>query len=258
MLKYLRMDVYRLITGKTLYVTLGIILAAVAFSVYMMSTAATPGIGVTGGGGSSSMAVQNGKELGSFTQIQAGLWLWTMVILVSVVVAQFFALDFSSGFVKSLPLSRRDRLGYYSGKIVFVIMLSAVLSVFGIAVFEILLRVAGFTYAHADSVAEIAVWYGLQLLVLWTYGMLSATATWLTRSRGAGIVVVLLASTSAAWEPLARAAEWLPYGSCVLLSHGGQALLASPGDVGHILVSSGVVLAACMAVALRVCARKDV
>lgn len=258
MLKYLRMDVYRLIKSKTLYVTLGIVLAVVAFSVYMMSTAATPGLGVTGGSGSSSMAIQNGKEFESFTRIQSGLWIWTMVILVSVVVAQFFALDFSSGFVKSLPLSRRDRLGYYSGKIVFVILLSAAFSVFGIAVFEIFLKAAGFTYAHADSVAEIAVWYGLLLLVLWTYGMLAATATWLTRSRGVGIVVTLLASTSVAWEPLARAAEWLPYGSCVLLRQGGQALLASPGDVGHILISSGVVLVACVAVALRVCARKDV
>ena len=110
MFKYLRMDAYRLIKTKTLYVALGIILAAVAFSVYMMSTAAMPDLSATGGEGPSSMAIQNGKELGSFTQTQSGLWIWTTVLLVSVVVAQFFALDFSSGFVKSLPLSRRDRV----------------------------------------------------------------------------------------------------------------------------------------------------
>ena len=184
MFKYLRMDAYRLIKTKTLYVALGIILAAVAFSVYMMSTAAMPDLSATGGEGPSSMAIQNGKELGSFTQTQSGLWIWTMVLLVSVVVAQFFALDFSSGFVKSLPLSRRDRLDYYSGKIVFVVMLSTAFSVFGIAVFVILLKAAGFAYAHADSVAEIVAWYGLLLLVLWTYGMLAATATWL---RGVGV-----------------------------------------------------------------------
>ena len=37
-----------------------------------------------------------------------------------------------------------------------------------------------------------------------------------------------------------------------------SALLASPGDIGHILVSCGTVLVACVAVALGVCARKDV
>ena len=48
MFKYLRMDAYRLIKTKTLYVALGIILAAVAFSVYMMSTAAMPDLSATG------------------------------------------------------------------------------------------------------------------------------------------------------------------------------------------------------------------
>ena len=38
MFKYLRMDAYRLIKTKTLYVALGIILAAVAFSVWLISS----------------------------------------------------------------------------------------------------------------------------------------------------------------------------------------------------------------------------
>ena len=63
MFKYLRMDAYRLIKTKTLYVALGIILAAVAFSVYMMSTAAMPDLSATGGEGPSSMAIQNGRSL---------------------------------------------------------------------------------------------------------------------------------------------------------------------------------------------------
>ena len=258
MFKYLRMDAYRLIKTKTLYVALGIILAAVAFSVYMMSTAAMPDLSATGGEGPSSMAIQNGKELGSFTQTQSGLWIWTTVLLVSVVVAQFFALDFSSGFVKSLPLSRRDRLDYYGGKIVFVVMLSTAFSVFGIAVFEILLKAAGFAYAHADSVPEIAVWYGLLLLVLWTYGMLAATATWLTRSRGVGIVVTLLASTSVAWEPSLARRNGFRTAAVRCWFRAVRRCWRRRGDIGHILVSCGTVLVACVAVALGVCARKDV
>ena len=109
MFKYLRMDAYRLIKTKTLYVALGIILAAVAFSVYMMSTAAMPDLSATGGEGPSSMAIQNGKELGSFTQTQSGLWIWTTVLLVSVVVAQFFALEEPAPVATgSLGLLRRE------------------------------------------------------------------------------------------------------------------------------------------------------
>ena len=82
MFKYLRMDAYRLIKTKTLYVALGIILAAVAFSVYMMSTAAMPDLSATGGEGPSSMAIQNGKELGSFK------WMF-------IVNRQYFIIDLS-------------------------------------------------------------------------------------------------------------------------------------------------------------------
>lgn len=282
MLKYLRMDAYRLVKGKMLYVTLGIILAMSMFSVIMMRVTAMPelgstvsfSVGLTDGSAPGSMAGQNGMELAELTQLHANMWVsgGAMASIVCLVIALFFALDFSSGYVKNLPSSRRDRLAYYGGKILLIVMLSALFLAFGMVSFELFRAMTGFTYARATSVAEIAVWFGSALVVVSMYGALTSLVTWLTQNKVAGIVAALvvgsgvvgavlvmaLTSLSVAWEPLARVAEWLPYSSYALLAQGGEALLASPGDVGHIIVTCGTVLVACIAAALGVCSRKDV
>lgn len=124
------------------------------------------------------MAIQTARSLKLHADpVRSGIW--TTVLLVSVVVAQFFALDFSSGFVRKPALSRRDRLDTTAGRSCSS-SLSTAFSVFGIAVFEILLKAAGFAYAHAGFGP------GNRRLVrccCLSFGRMecSATATWLTR-----------------------------------------------------------------------------
>ncbi len=63
------------------------------------------------------------------------MWLsgGALALFVSVMTALLFAADFSSGYVKNLPTSRKDRLAYYGEKLVLVVLLVALLLVFGIA-----------------------------------------------------------------------------------------------------------------------------
>ena len=67
----------------------------------------------------------------------------------------------------------------------------ALLLVFGIATFEVSRIVSGLSYAHVGSAADIALWFGLSVLIVSMYGAAIAVVTWLTQSKAAGLAAAI-------------------------------------------------------------------
>lgn len=167
MLRYLRMDLYRLVKGKMLWVVLGIVLAVSVASAYMAWLTVNPEFAPSGTNSSSGFVIGatdgsaesagyemlSGAQIADFSRNQTAMWLsgGALALFVSVMTALLFAADFSSGYVKNLPTSRKDRLAYYGEKLVLVVLLVALLLVFGIATFEVSRIVSGLSYAHVGS-----------------------------------------------------------------------------------------------------------
>ena len=221
MLRYLRMDLYRLVKGKMLWVMMGIVLAMSVMMAFMMWLTTTPEFAqsVTGSasihigisdGSSEPVDIQDIQGLSDsviadFTQNQSTMWLGggAMAVFVAMMVALFFALDFTTGYVKNLPSARRDRLAYYGEKLVFVVLLSAALFAFGIATFELARMAAGFSYGHVGTFGEVAAWFGSAVVVLSAYGAVTAVVAWLTQNKTAAIATALVVGSGVVGQVLA-------------------------------------------------------
>lgn len=165
-----------------------------------------------------------------------------LAMVVSLVVALFFAQDFTTHFARNLVMDRRGRLRYYGEKLVLVGLLSAfflaVAALAGAASFA----AAGFTYAAASSVGELALFLGLAWLLAFAYGSTTAVVVWATRSAGAGVAWALVVSSGIAGSLLGQVlillgravpwvgalAPWLPASCMQALGNNASALLAAP------------------------------
>ncbi len=210
----------------------------------------------------------------TFTQMQAQMWLVGGVGtgIVSIVIALLFAADFASGYAKNILIAGRMRRVYYGEKALLVALLSAAFLAFGMLAFQAACMAFGISYAQDEPFAEIAAWFGMAVLVLTAYGLMTAVAAWATRSKAAALAVAIVVSggmlggvakllfsqMERLWEPLGQVAAWLPCSSMLLLADGASAVLSSPDALVHILVTGGVFVAAGLAATFGVCARQDV
>lgn len=118
--------------------------------------------------------------------------------LVALVVALFFASDFSTRFVRNLPLDRRGRVSYYGGRLVLVGLIALYFLAVGCLVSIGGFLLAGFTFAALNSVAEVVAFVGLSWLCVTAYGCMTAVLVWVSRSAGAGVAFALVVATGIA------------------------------------------------------------
>ena len=114
-----------------------------------------------------------------------------LAMVVSLVTALFLAQDFSMRFARNLVMDRRGRVRYYGEKLVLVGLLAAfylaVAALAGAASFA----AAGFTYAAASPLGDLALFLGLAWLLAFAYGCTTAVIVWASRSAGAGVAWAL-------------------------------------------------------------------
>ena len=127
-----------------------------------------------------------------------------LAMVVSLVTALFLAQDFSMRFARNLVMDRRGRVRYYGEKLVLVGLLAAfylaVAALAGAASFA----AAGFTYAAASPLGDLALFLGLAWLLAFAYGCTTAVIVWASRSAGAGVAWALVVSSGIAGSLLGQ------------------------------------------------------
>lgn len=191
-----------------------------------------------------------------------------LAMVVSLVTALFLAQDFSMRFARNLVMDRRGRVRYYGEKLVLVGLLAAfylaVAALAGAASFA----AAGFTYAAASPLGDLALFLGLAWLLAFAYGCTTAVIVWASRSAGAGVAWALMVSSGIAGSLfgqvlllLGRGVPWIgalePWmlASCMqaLGSH-ASTLLATPAAVPLTMVPLAVQVLIVGTAAVALCA----
>ncbi len=214
MANLLRMDFYRLIKGKMLWIFLGIVVVIVAVLTgifgfvntdagreFMMNAAQGSGTVVVGVGNTSSFntgEVEMEAVLSTMfdiSQIQYVNQSFTsggaLLILLFLLVALFVAVEFESGFAKNVFSVRQNKLGFFVSKLIVMLVVTVVFLLFG-TVLSMLGSVLIGLDLIASSPAEWAVWFGATLLVIFAYELIVAALVWTTRNKVAGVVLAVL------------------------------------------------------------------
>lgn len=223
MVNILRMDLYRLLHGKSLWVFLAIILGMVVLCTGIMtyvtspdflesmkaanSGAATAGItlGMSTPGGdmmdasdyaevSAAMAMLSGGMsqiafIGSMFLNGGGL-----VAIFTIFIAIFLASEFESGYSKNVFTMQPNRLVFLGARVIEIVALAAMFSVFTIVASLICMTVLGFNVT-VTPLPDLLLWSALVTLVMSGFGMLTALFVWLTRKMAVGIVAGILLAT---------------------------------------------------------------
>lgn len=204
------------------------------------------------------------------TFVSAGL----LFLVTSLMVALLFSADFDTRFIRNLPADRRGRSAYYGEKL----LLAALVALYFLVVLVVSCVAAfaawGFSYEVLDGPGELVLWLLLTWLLTVVYAWLTALTVWLTRSKAAAIAESVLVSTTmigaflsqllgyfgTAMPWLRAVVFWLPSSTLGGIAQSAASLM-EPGAVGSVGVSALVVLlvwlAACAALALTVCKRRD-
>lgn len=228
------------------------------------------------------VAMLNDKSIDSRTYAYGQTFVTGGVLnmLAALFAALFLVSDFDTGFAKNVFAGRARRTSYFAEKLVLCGAACALFLLAGMLAVDASYAIAGFSIEHVEPMGEYWAWVGLAWLNAMAYALMTAVAVWATRSKAAGVAVAVVVASgmlasvimlaaqalAPAFPALAQAVLWLPRSCARLLGSGAIDLFASSQGVvlpgltapGHIALVSCAVIAACTALALTACKRRDV
>lgn len=200
MFNLLRMDLYRLLRSKSVYICLACLMAASLLCFWMLWLMDTPEgreaaarIGMT--------AITDAEDEGSLLEGYDTLLMFrdigmdggVYVLIFGIVIVLFFCSDYSSGFMKNIMSLHRRRWAYITSKL----MAAAILDFCYLAiefVFCLLLNVLFHNLVPAAPVADVLFYLGLSFVVTMGFAALFLLFCTFTRSAAAGILAATLLS----------------------------------------------------------------
>lgn len=210
MVNIMRMDLYRLVHSKSLWVFLAIIVALAAISTgtvaYVSSPTFTESLeaaeGLHVGFSDAKSTAEAGAALGSLVQNLSAESLvgssllsgGALACLFAIFVAIFLTAEFEGGFAKNVLSAQPNRLALLAARSVEIAVLAVAFTAVSIGATLAIAAVAGLELAPTPP-ADLALWAALVALSVAAFGMLTALGAWATRKMAASIVIgVVLAS----------------------------------------------------------------
>ncbi len=244
MFNLLRMDLYRMIRSRAVYICLGIMLGLSILCCFMVWMFETPE--------GQNMALRLGMvEISELAEMEAvgsvleemdflemfrdmGMDGGSHCTMLGIVVALFVCMDFNSGYIKNIMSSHRNRWGYVVSKVLAVGILN-----FGLIVISLLFTLLANLVLHMVpfvSPAQILFYLAWAWLVSTAFAALIILICVLTRSTAMGVLgAVFIGSgmvtvAASAFTDLFHMGRWVEYTLYFNLSYGPSAY-SGAGDL---------------------------
>ncbi len=293
-------DVYRLLHGKMLWVCLAIVVVVIISTsamVWFTSTEMFQNMMINATTSSSVDASTSVSSTGtttlegptatvtaskptasslSFLTSQAVFSGGIMSLLLGLIAALLMASDFDTGFAKGIFSARRNRVAYYTEKLILLFMLSVVAIIISLAVSFVAAGLFGITFTQPDNPGALLIWVLLAALILFFYAAFAAFLVWVVRSKAAGILWAALVGSHfigaiatqilqmiVPGQAMRDALSWLPI-SCVKTASVGSSVVfqAAEGTAlapGVQLTLAGLIAAGIVvAISLIFAPKKDI
>ena len=207
MINHLKMDIYRLVRTKTLYLCLALLCALCLLGSYAVWYMTTPEFAESITGMEAQIDMPDGADEGSdgagvitvessvdeqvtptLQQLLGNIFVGsgTLAFLVSIFFVLFVGAEFDNGFIKNIFTAKRGRGTYFASKTILAVLVSVVFFLVGTLISYVASLFTGVEVIIVP--ADFALWALLVVLVCSAYAMISLLFIMFTKNKTAGVV----------------------------------------------------------------------